>query len=155
MLWIISRKECWSWKDHFMKEMLTSPILWLRDTGILDKMKNDVINPPIPDPDPTFRHNQPLIIQQLGIIMIILVVGLFIGIIVFLTELLQLKWKTRFFLLSGLRWIDNKNLTGKYTIASIYTRTFIQSFAGFCYTVQDEIRRAVKYAAWRISPRTV
>ena len=61
--------------------------MWLRDTGILDKVKYDVMNPPIPIPDPTMRDNQPLILRQLGIIMIILVVGLAIGIIAFFVEL--------------------------------------------------------------------
>ena len=63
--------------------------MWLTDTGILDKLKNDVMNPPISVPNPTVRHNQPLILRQLGIIMIILVVGLSIGTIVFLVELLK------------------------------------------------------------------
>ena len=61
--------------------------MWLRDTGILDKLKNDVMNLPIPVPNPTVRHNQPLILRQLGIIMIILGVGLSIGTVVFLVEL--------------------------------------------------------------------
>ena len=61
--------------------------MWLKDTGIIDKVKYDVMNPPIPIPDPTVRHKQPLILRQLGIIMIILVVGLAIGTIVFFVEL--------------------------------------------------------------------
>ena len=61
--------------------------MWLRDTGILDKVKYDVMNPPIAISDPTVRHNQPLILRQLGIVMIILVMGLAIGTLVFLVEL--------------------------------------------------------------------
>ena len=68
--------------------------MWLRDTGILDKVKYDIMNPPIPIPDPTVRHNKPLILRQLGIIMIILVVGLAIGTIVFCVELC-IKSKSR------------------------------------------------------------
>ena len=60
--------------------------MWLRDTGILDKIKYDVMNPPIPIPDPRVRDNQPLILKQLGIIMITLIVGLFIATIAFLVE---------------------------------------------------------------------
>ena len=60
--------------------------MWLRDTGILEKVKNDVMNPPIPIPDPKVRYNQPLILRQLGIIMITLIVGLFIATIAFLVE---------------------------------------------------------------------
>ena len=61
--------------------------MWLTDTGILEKVKNDVMNPPIPIPDPTVRRNEPLILRQLGIIMIMLVVGLFIATIAFFVEL--------------------------------------------------------------------
>ena len=64
-------------------------IMWLKDTGILERVKYGVMNPAIPIPDPKLRRNQPLILRQLGIIMIILVVGLFIATIVFLVELLK------------------------------------------------------------------
>ena len=60
--------------------------MWLRDTGILDKIKNDVMNPPFPIPDPKVRYKKPLILRQLGIIMITLIVGLFIATIAFLVE---------------------------------------------------------------------
>ena len=63
--------------------------MWLRDTGILEKVKNDVMNPPPHIPDPRVRFNKPLILRQLGIIMIIMIVGLFVSIIVFLMELLK------------------------------------------------------------------
>ena len=63
--------------------------MWLRDTGILEKVKNEVMNAPNQIPDPRVRYNQPLILRQLGTIMIIVIVGLFISIIVFLMELFQ------------------------------------------------------------------
>ena len=69
-----------------MQAMFSTTIMWLRDTGILNKLKFDVMNPPIPIPDPKLRHKQPLILRQLGIIIIILVVGLNIALIVFLWE---------------------------------------------------------------------
>ena len=61
--------------------------MWLKDFGILEKIKNDVMNPPTLIPDPRVRLNQPLILRQLGIIMIALVVGLFIATFVFFVEL--------------------------------------------------------------------
>ena len=61
--------------------------MWLRDTGVLDKLAFDALNPPIPIPDPKLRHKQPLIFSQLGGIMILLVVGLAFAIIVFILEL--------------------------------------------------------------------
>ena len=50
-------------------------------------MRNDVMNPPIPIPIPRVRDRKPLILRQLGIAMIILAVGLFIALTVFIGEL--------------------------------------------------------------------
>ena len=75
--------------DISPKATLKLPILWLRDTGILERVKYDVMNPVIPSPVPIVRHNQPLILRQLGIILIIFVVGQFIATLVFLVELLK------------------------------------------------------------------
>ena len=61
--------------------------MWLKDTGILERVKYDIFRPGIQIPDPRVRRNQPLILKQLGIIMIVLVVGLFMATIVFLVEL--------------------------------------------------------------------
>ena len=61
--------------------------MWLKDTGILERVKYDIFRPGIQIPDPRVRRNQPLILKQLGIIMIVLVVGLFMATIVFFVEL--------------------------------------------------------------------
>ena len=61
--------------------------MWLKDTGILERVKYDIFRPGIQIPDPRVRRDQPLILKQLGIIMIVLVVGLFMATIVFLVEL--------------------------------------------------------------------
>ena len=61
--------------------------MWLRDTGNLDKLAFDVLNPPIPIPNPKLRNKQPLILSQLGGIIIILVVGLAFAMIVYILEL--------------------------------------------------------------------
>ena len=63
--------------------------MWLKDTGILQKVRDDAMNAPNLIPDPILRLNEPLILKQLGIIMIFLAVGLFIGTIVFLVELFK------------------------------------------------------------------
>ena len=65
--------------------------MWLRDSGVLNKLRYDVLNPPIPIPDPKVRHNQPLNNWQLGIIMIIYLAGVLISVLVFLSELLKFK----------------------------------------------------------------
>lgn len=54
-------------------------------------MRYDVLNPPILIPDPKVRNNQPLNNWQLGIIMIVYLVGLSISILTFIGELLKVS----------------------------------------------------------------
>ena len=68
-------------------------VVWLRDTGILEKLKYDIIRPPLHIPYPKVRRDQPLIISQLGIVMIVLVVGLFLSLPVFFCELMKGRGK--------------------------------------------------------------
>ena len=101
---------------HIMKAMFSTTIMWLRDTGILNKLKFDVMNPPIPIPDPKLRHKQPLILRQLGIIMIILVVGLNIALVVFLCEV----------------WISRKNIcpwTPCFRVGVVHRNHFAHTLA--------------------------
>ena len=65
--------------------------MWLRDTGVLNKLRSDVLKPVFPIPDPKVRHNQPLNNWQLGIVMIISLVGSVISILTFMVELLNAK----------------------------------------------------------------
>ena len=67
--------------------------MWLRDTGILERLKYDVIRPPFKIPYPKVRRDQPLIMSQLGIVLIILAVGLGLSIPVFLFELIKGRGK--------------------------------------------------------------
>ena len=63
--------------------------MWLRDTGVLSKLK-DVISPPYnPIPYPKARHKQPLTIYQLSITMILFVVGITLSLLTFIRELLK------------------------------------------------------------------
>ena len=63
--------------------------MWLRDTGTLERMNNGIMRPPELIPDPQVRRNQPLILEQLGIIMIVQLAGLLLGTIIFLVEVLK------------------------------------------------------------------
>ena len=61
--------------------------MWLRDTGVLIKMKYDVLKQAIPIPFPRVWKDQPLNLYQLEIIMIVFGVGIFSSILAFLYEL--------------------------------------------------------------------
>ena len=63
--------------------------MWLRDTGALERIKNSIMRPPELILDPKVRLNQPLNLTQLGIIMIVQVIGLLLGTIIFLMEVLK------------------------------------------------------------------
>ena len=88
--------------------------MWLKDTGILNRVKYDIMNPPVPIPDPKVRHNQPLIIRQLGIIMIMLVVGLVVGSLTFVVELLKKpKFKSAGQLAEGIELSERHDTLGE------------------------------------------
>ena len=61
--------------------------MWLQDTGILKKLRDDELNAPIPIPDPKVRVNQPLTFYQIGIALVIQAIGLCIAIAAFAAEL--------------------------------------------------------------------
>ena len=67
--------------------MLENDTMWLRDTGVLVKMKYDVINPPMFIPLPKVWNDMPLSLDQLGIIMIVFGVGVISSIFIFFFEL--------------------------------------------------------------------
>ena len=63
--------------------------MWLRDTGIMNRMKDGVSPPHIPTQYRKARNKLPLSIRQLGIVMIVLLSGITLSIIVFILELLK------------------------------------------------------------------
>ena len=63
--------------------------MWLRDTGVLEKMKYDMIDTEMLDPLPKVWKNKSLSLLQLGIIMIITLIGITLSIFVFMWELLR------------------------------------------------------------------
>ena len=60
--------------------------MWLRDSGILNKLYEDELNAPVITPDPKFRVNEPLNIKQLGTAFIVMAFGLTLGILAFMVE---------------------------------------------------------------------
>ena len=86
---------CVLWQELFQDD-----IMWLRDTGVLNKMKNDVLNlNRIPaEPLPRVWKDKPLNFTQLGITMILFVCGVVYSLVIFFYEFGQIpKHKTRQF----------------------------------------------------------
>ena len=71
------------------KVAFESDVMWLRDTGVLEKMKYDMIDTEMLEPLPKVWKNKPLSLLQLGIIMIITLIGITLSIFVFMWELLR------------------------------------------------------------------
>ena len=70
--------------------------MWLQDTGILKKLKDDELRAPIPIPLPKVKLNQPLSISQLAMAFFLAATGAVISISAFLVELLKgQKGKTK------------------------------------------------------------
>ena len=61
--------------------------MWLRDTGILNKLWHDELNAPLHIPDPKVRINEPLDLYQVGIAFILVAGGLIVALLGFLVEL--------------------------------------------------------------------
>ena len=79
--------------------------MWLRETGVLTKMKYDVLKQAIPNPLPKVWKDQPLNLYQLEIIMIVFGVGISSSLLAFFYELRKTYVSNRFQL---------PNLRGKY-----------------------------------------
>ena len=63
--------------------------MWLRDTGILTRIKDGIFPPHISAQYPKARDKQPLSIRQLGIVFLVLPTGITLSIIVFILELFK------------------------------------------------------------------
>ena len=67
----------------------------LQATGILTKLKYDVMDPPFAKPYPKVRVNEPLSLPQLATAFIALAMGLSVALIAFLGELCGAKMRAR------------------------------------------------------------
>ena len=90
--------------------MFHNDVMWLRDTGILERLKYDIVRPPFHKPYPKARRDQPLIMSQLGIVMIVLAVGLGLSLLVFLGELMRGR---------GKKTLNEKEESNHMTLAEI------------------------------------
>ena len=60
--------------------------MWLRDTGVLNKLWNDELNAPVHIPDPKLRIDEPLDLYQVGIAFMLVAGGLIVALLGFLME---------------------------------------------------------------------
>ena len=61
--------------------------MWLRDTGVLRKMKDDELSAPIPIPDPKIKVDGRISVEQLGIGIAIYSAGMTLSLLFFIGEL--------------------------------------------------------------------
>ena len=61
--------------------------MWLRDTGVLGKMKFDELYAPMPIPDPKIKVDQRISVEQIGIGIAIYSIGLSLSLLFFFGEL--------------------------------------------------------------------
>ena len=61
--------------------------MWLRDTGVLGKMKDDELSAPIPIPDPKIKVDGRISVEQIGIGIAMYSVGMLLSLIFFIGEL--------------------------------------------------------------------
>ena len=86
--------------------------MWLRDTGVLGKMKDDELDAPMPIPDPKIKVNERISVEQIGIGVAIYSVGMLLALLFFISELCTKKRVKR---------VGNKQLRPrKKTLAPLY-----------------------------------
>ena len=61
--------------------------MWLRDTGVLGKMRDDELSAPMPIPDPKIRVDQRISVEQIGIGVAIYSIGMILSLLFFIGEL--------------------------------------------------------------------
>ena len=62
-------------------------MMWLQNTGLLDKFFIEALNPPVPIPQKLLRVNEPLNLQQLGTAAMVMLAGMIVSALFFFIEL--------------------------------------------------------------------
>ena len=69
------------------QSILQNEIMWLRDTGILNRLTLDIKRPPMLIPQEKVRYKLPLTISQMSSTLISVLVGSVLSVIVFIREI--------------------------------------------------------------------
>ena len=75
--------------NFILQDIFKPAIMWLQDTGILIKLRDDELKAPNPIPRPKVKFNQPLSISQLATGFLLMTTGMLISISVFFAEFLN------------------------------------------------------------------
>ena len=71
-----------------MQDLFHNSTMWLRDTGILNKLKYRAMEPDIYQPAPKIQpNNQPLVLTELSLAMFLEMGGIALAVIAFILEL--------------------------------------------------------------------
>ena len=85
----ISLAEYFIFEDFklLLQDLFEGPIMWLQNTGLLDKFFIEVLNPPPQIPLKKIRVNEALNVKQLATAAIVMLVGIALSSLLFLGEL--------------------------------------------------------------------
>ena len=72
-----------------MQDIFKPTIMWLQDTGILKKLRDDELKAPNPIPLPKVKFNQPLSFFQLATAFLLMAVGTLMSLSIFFMEMLN------------------------------------------------------------------
>ena len=70
-------------------------IMWLRDAGILTKIKDDELSAPIPVPDPNIKAEEAMTVEEIGMGIATYSIGVTLSLLFFIGELCTKKRITR------------------------------------------------------------
>ena len=81
-----------AWNKYpYLQNLFQNATMWLRDTGMLNKLRDDELNATVHEPDPKVRINEPLNFYQIGIAFMVVAGGLVLALFGFLLELCYLR----------------------------------------------------------------
>ena len=86
LLWLTFSGVFQCFFSFLCQSLFHNTTLWLRDSGILNKLYENELNAAVIIPDPRVRVNQPLNIYQLTTAFLLVAGGLTLGILAFLVE---------------------------------------------------------------------
>ena len=82
-------------QDKAFQNVLQNSIMWLRDTGVLNRLMYDIVPSLDIVPVPILKNKMPITIVQLGITMLLFLVGIALSMVMFFMEVCICKGKKK------------------------------------------------------------